>query len=96
MDVVLNSLSGDFIDASLNLLARGGCFVEIGKTDIRVTEQIAASHPGVAYHAYDLGSETPAPGAGMDRADRWFAAGVLTPLPTTSYGLLHAPQAFGT
>ena len=35
MDVVLNSLSGDFIDASLGLLGPGGCFVEIGKTDIR-------------------------------------------------------------
>ena len=35
MDVVLNSLSGEFIDASLNLLPRGGRFIEIGKTDIR-------------------------------------------------------------
>ena len=35
MDVVLNSLAGDFIDASLRLLARGGHFIEMGKTDLR-------------------------------------------------------------
>ena len=31
--------SGDFIDASLDLLGRGGCFVEIGKTDIRAARR---------------------------------------------------------
>ncbi|KZS52828.1 hypothetical protein A4G26_19620 [Mycobacterium kansasii] len=95
VDVVLNSLAGDVVDASLELLARGGCFVEIGKTDIRDTGQIAAAHPGVAYHAYDLGSVTPEQ---LQRA--WsalsglFAAGVLRPLPTTSYGLVQAGRAF--
>ncbi|MFE6856830.1 zinc-binding dehydrogenase, partial [Streptomyces sp. NPDC057674] len=34
MDVVLNSLAGEFIDASLRLLPRGGRFVEMGKTDL--------------------------------------------------------------
>src|SRR5262249_49115785 len=56
MDVVLNSLRGEFIDASLRLLARGGHFIEIGKTDIRVADDIAAAHPGVDYRSYDLGS----------------------------------------
>ena len=49
MDVVLNSLRGDFVDASLQLLPRGGHFVEIGKTDIRLPGDIAATHPGVDY-----------------------------------------------
>ena len=35
VDVVLNCLTGPFIDTSLDLLARGGRFVEIGKTDVR-------------------------------------------------------------
>ena len=35
VDVVLNSLAGEFVDASLRLLPRGGRFVEMGKTDIR-------------------------------------------------------------
>ena len=95
MDVVLNSLSGDFIDASLHLLGPGGCFIEIGKTDIRVAADIAAAHPGVGYHVYDLGGEPP------EQVTRvWtvllelFSAGVLQPLPTTSYGLAQAVQAF--
>ena len=95
MDVVLNNLSGDFIDASLQLLSRGGRFIEIGKTDIRCADQIAATHPGVAYHAYDLTNETP------DRLATLWAVltemlntGAITALPTTSYGLLHARQAF--
>ena len=95
MDVVLDSLSGDFVDGSLKLLPRGGRFIEIGKTDIRLAGDVAAAHPGVDYQAYDLASASP------DHLRRaWtaltelFAAGILEPLPTTSYGLLQAPQAF--
>ena len=35
MDVVLDSLAGEFVDASLRLVAPGGVFLEMGKTDIR-------------------------------------------------------------
>ena len=71
MDVVLNSLSGEFVDASLQLLPRGGSFIEIGKTDIRAAGDIAASHPGVDYQAYDLASAPRGiPAAGMDGPDR--------------------------
>ena len=51
VDVVLNSLAGEFVDASLRLLPRGGRFLEMGKTDIRDPERVAAEHPGVAYRA---------------------------------------------
>ncbi len=44
MDVVLNSLAGGFVDASLELLAPGGRFVELGKTDIRNRRRPAAGH----------------------------------------------------
>ncbi|GGW72950.1 type I polyketide synthase [Streptomyces xantholiticus] len=54
VDVVLNSLAGEFVDASLDLLPRGGRFVEMGKADIRDAETIAAERPGVAYDAFDL------------------------------------------
>ena len=95
MDVVLNSLRGEFIDASLTLLPRGGQFIEIGKTDLRSAADIAAAHPGVAYRPYDLGTEAP------DRLQRawavlgeWFTTAALHPLPTTSYSLLAARHAF--
>ena len=43
VDVVLNSLAGEFVDASLRVLARGGRFIEMGKTDIRDPQTIAAA-----------------------------------------------------
>ncbi|MCV7076855.1 type I polyketide synthase, partial [Mycobacterium szulgai] len=95
VDVVLNSLAGDFVDASLQLLPRGGSFVEIGKTDIRVPSEIADAHPGVSYRAYDLHAAEP-----QDLEPAWmalselFATGTLRPLPTTSYGLVQARRAF--
>ncbi|MET8295958.1 type I polyketide synthase [Streptomyces sp. NPDC005180] len=54
VDVVLNSLAHSFVDASLRLLPRGGHFIEMGKTDIREPERVAADHPGVHYRAFDL------------------------------------------
>jgi len=54
VDVVLNSLANDFVDASLALLPRGGRFVEIGKTDVRDAAAVAAAFPGVSYSAFEL------------------------------------------
>ena len=54
MDVVLNSLAGEFTDASLALLGAGGRFVEMGKTNIREAQEVQAEHPGVSYRAFDL------------------------------------------
>ncbi|MFG1675368.1 type I polyketide synthase [Micromonospora sp. NPDC049282] len=52
VDVVLNSLAGEFIDASLRMLGAGGRFVEMGKADIRDADEPAAR--GVAYSVFDL------------------------------------------
>ena len=54
VDVVLNSLAREFVDASLDLLPRGGRFLEMGKTDVRDAERVAAEHPGVSYRAFSL------------------------------------------
>ena len=42
VDVVLNSLAREFVDASLELLASRGRFVEMGKTDLRDPAAVAA------------------------------------------------------
>ncbi|MFD0906061.1 SDR family NAD(P)-dependent oxidoreductase, partial [Actinomadura sediminis] len=52
VDVVLNSLTGDPVDASLDLLPRGGRFVELGKLDLRDPGPLAAA--GVTYRWFDL------------------------------------------
>src|SRR5699024_987218 len=82
-DIVLNSLTGAALDASLGLLAEGGTFLEMGKADLRDPDEVAAMHPGVRYRAFDILD------AGSDRIadmlaemDPLFAAGSLRPLPT--------------
>jgi len=94
--VVLNALAGDFVDASLSLLADGGRFVEMGKTDIRSAEWVASSHSGVTYRAFDLMD------AGADRIQAMlsalvplFESGALRPLPTRGWPLPRAREAFG-
>ncbi|ORA75220.1 hypothetical protein BST28_22245 [Mycolicibacter kumamotonensis] len=54
VDVVLDALAGEFVDASLALLPRGGRFIEMGKTDVRDADMVSADHPGVHYRAFDL------------------------------------------
>ncbi|TCJ89889.1 type I polyketide synthase [Nocardia alba] len=60
VDIVLNSLSGPAIDASLSMLAPRGRFVEMGKTDIRRAEWVAADFPEVEYAAYNILAMDPA------------------------------------
>ncbi|WP_433859676.1 SDR family NAD(P)-dependent oxidoreductase [Streptomyces kronopolitis] len=95
MDVVLDSLAREFVDASLRLLPRGGRFLEMGKTDIRDPEQVAAGYGGVRYQAFDLIE------AGPDRIGEMFArvrelfeGGVLEPLPVSAWDVRKAPEAF--
>ncbi|MGW7820224.1 type I polyketide synthase [Streptomyces puniciscabiei] len=59
VDVVLNSLAGEFVDASLRLLRPGGRFVEMGKTDVRDGDEVSGRHPGVGYRAFDLNEVGP-------------------------------------
>jgi acyl transferase domain-containing protein/NADPH-dependent curcumin reductase CurA len=57
VDVVLNSLAGEFIPKSLSLLRDGGRFLEIGKTGIWDNEQVAAFKPNIAYHVIFLADQ---------------------------------------
>ncbi len=57
VDVVLNSLAGDFIAASLAVLRRGGHFLEIGKTGTWTTEQVAALGRDIKYSVIFLGED---------------------------------------
>ncbi|QUQ65445.1 type I polyketide synthase [Kutzneria sp. CA-103260] len=91
VDVVLNSLADEFVDASLRLLPAGGRFVEMGKTDIRDP----ADHPGIRYAAFDLID------SGPDHIRRMFVellalfdAGVLAPLPVRAWDVRRAREAF--
>ncbi|MEV7198286.1 SDR family NAD(P)-dependent oxidoreductase, partial [Streptomyces sp. NPDC093510] len=96
MDVVLDALAREFVDASLDLLPRGGRFVEMGKTDIRNPEQVAQGHPGVVYQSFDVMDD-----AGPDKLAEMFGAlhvlfekGTLPALPVRVWDVRQAPDAF--
>ncbi len=94
MDVVLDSLSGDFVDASLRLVAPGGVFLEMGKTDIRDPEVVAQDHTGVRYRAFDLFEAGPERIQQMlDELAALFGEDVLQPLPVTRFDVRRAPAA---
>ncbi|GGN45789.1 hypothetical protein GCM10012285_29740 [Streptomyces kronopolitis] len=95
VDVVLDSLAREFVDASLRLLPRGGRFLEMGKTDVRDPQEVAGRYEGVRYQAFDLIE------AGPDRIGEMFAhvrelfeGGVLEPLPVSAWDVRKAPEAF--
>ncbi|MET8545709.1 SDR family NAD(P)-dependent oxidoreductase, partial [Kitasatospora sp. NPDC004799] len=88
MDVVLNSLAGELTDASLRLLADGGRFVELGKTDVRSPE-------GLIYRAFDLNDVDPArQGDILAEVVAMVADGTLEPLPVTAADLRQAVDSF--
>jgi myxalamid-type polyketide synthase MxaB len=55
VEIVLNSLTGDFIDENLRCLAQNGRFIEIGKLGIRSPEQMQKARPDVDYQVFELG-----------------------------------------
>jgi NADPH:quinone reductase-like Zn-dependent oxidoreductase/NADP-dependent 3-hydroxy acid dehydrogenase YdfG/acyl carrier protein len=95
VDVVLNSLAGEFLDASLRLLAGGGRFIEMGKTDLRDPQRVATQHPGVQYRAFDLMEAGPDHIAAMlGELMALFATGVLEPLPVKTFDVRCASAAY--
>lgn len=93
-DIVLNSLTGEFVDAGLALLGKGGRFLELGKIDLREQSWIDEHHPGVTYRPYNL------PDAGADLIREMlvsvatlFSEGKLKPLPLKTFPMKDAPDA---
>ncbi len=54
VNIVLNSLAGEFIPKSLSVLADNGCFLEIGKQGVWTNEQVAELNPTLSSYVYDL------------------------------------------
>ncbi len=98
VDVVLNSLAGEFIPQSLSVLRQGGRFLEIGKTETWQAERISALRPDVAYYPIDLFELTQTQ---PDRIQAWlaellpyFQSGQFKPLHSTVFPAEQAIEAF--
>lgn len=98
VDIVLNSLAGDFIPNSLGLLRDGGRFIELGKTGVWDANSVAAAYPGVAYHVFFLGelalTQPELVREILQEIVADFASGELTPLPMHVFPLSRAEDAF--
>jgi NADPH:quinone reductase-like Zn-dependent oxidoreductase/SAM-dependent methyltransferase/NADP-dependent 3-hydroxy acid dehydrogenase YdfG len=98
VDLVLNSLAGEFIPASVRSLAAQGSFLEIGKRDIWSGSQFRELRPQARYHAIDLNAQRyqdPAAAQALF-ADVMAAVqrGELKPLPLQAFPLQRGGEAF--
>ena len=98
VDIVLNSLAGEFIAESVSVLAPGGRFLELGKRGILSKEEFFRRRPDCEYYAYDLGDEAladpsllPALFAELLPA---FKKGELHALPVTIFKVEQTVDAF--
>ncbi|MEJ2870700.1 SDR family NAD(P)-dependent oxidoreductase, partial [Actinomycetospora sp. OC33-EN08] len=89
VDVVLDSLAGDLVDAGLRCLRPGGVFLEMGKTDVRDPATVA----GVTYRAFDVNDAGTARLGEILRTvgDVMAAQGAL---PVTAWDVREAREAF--
>ncbi|HWA55099.1 MAG TPA: SDR family NAD(P)-dependent oxidoreductase, partial [Solirubrobacterales bacterium] len=95
VDVVLNALTGEFVDASLAVLGGEGRFLEIGKTDIRDKAELARTHPGVTYIPFDLSEAGPERiGEMLAEVTELFERGELRHSPIRNWDMRQAPEAF--
>ncbi|MBL9006659.1 MAG: SDR family NAD(P)-dependent oxidoreductase [Myxococcales bacterium] len=100
VDVVLNSLSGDFIEAGLSLLRDHGRFVEIGKRDYFANRPLGLRPflRNLSLSLVDLRAlihRQPATLVALWEALLpLFEAGRLRPLPAVVYPIEQAPAAF--
>ncbi len=95
MDVVLDCLAQEFVDASLAIVADGGRFLEMGKTDIRDPGEVRALNSSISYSAFDL-REAPPERIQEILQDllELFERGELQPSPIVNWSVSRAPQAF--
>jgi acyl transferase domain-containing protein/NADPH:quinone reductase-like Zn-dependent oxidoreductase/acyl carrier protein len=98
VDVVLNSLAGEFIDRSFEVLRRGGRFLELGKRNVLTEAEAAARRPDVVYCRFDvqaIGASRPELLAPELRAvSTLLASGEIMPLPRTIFSRDNVIGAF--
>jgi short-subunit dehydrogenase/acyl carrier protein len=100
VDIVLNSLSGDKLEASLSALAFNGRFIEVGKRDIYSDARLSLQHfrKSIAFFAVDMASlraQRPALFRQiLDEVSEQFDRGWLEPLPMETFPASAIRDAF--
>lgn len=98
VDVVLNSLSGEYIRHSIDALGHGGRFVEIGKIGIWSQAQMSSYRSDVNYYPFELGEGDTGGSenyrALMSRVLRDFVSGIMNLPPIREFDVSDVKQAF--
>lgn len=98
VNIVLNSLTGDFIPKSLSVLGANGRFVEIGRRDIWNERRVADVRSDVRYFSVNLLEsirKTPSSvGKLLARLAKSFDQGALQPLPLRIFPLKDVANGF--
>jgi len=98
VDVILNSLNREFIAKNLEILARNGRFVEIGKLGIWDESQVQQVRSDVAYFPFDLLTVSQTHPdlitTMLKELSPQFHQETLKPLPYTVFPITAAPHAF--
>ncbi|MCC6750544.1 MAG: type I polyketide synthase [Deltaproteobacteria bacterium] len=100
VDLVLNCLAGEAMEASLGLVAPYGRFLEIGRKDIYQNTRLGLRpfERNLAYHGFDLlrfSTERPvAARRALEELLAELAAGTLEPLPCEVFPMTEAAAAF--
>ncbi len=98
VDIVLNSLNGEFISRSMQVCAKGAKFLEIGKLGVWDEKQVHDLRPDITYHIFDVGE------IANDNPDLIstmfieliydFGEKILKPLPQTCFSVQEVAGAF--
>lgn len=98
VDLVLNSLTGEMVDASLRTLAEGGCMIELGVRDVRDPESLTQYAANLRYEAVNWGNiadENPERiGTILRRVVAEFSTGSFVPLPRQCFSIAEVGDAF--
>lgn len=98
VDVVLNSLGGEFIQKNLEVLSQGGRYVEIGKREVWEEKRVHEFRHDVSYHLVDLAETSlQAPdliGSILSQISSWIEKHELASLPKTTFAIDQITHAF--
>lgn len=97
IDLVINSLTGDAIRASLSVLREGGRFLELGKTDLWDQQRVDEFKPGLKFFSIALdrmmAEEPQSVGQLMRDVMPQFSDRSLHPLPLRTYRISRVVDA---
>lgn len=98
VDLVLNSLAGEFIPKSFSVTATNGRFLEIGRTGIWEESQVSQLHRNISYFPINLAATFEKnPGLVKTLFEELmpdFDKGLLKPLPSRVFPIDHVIHAF--